>query len=269
MTKKAFIRLLPALLLCCFAVLFTTCDGAFGSDDNPMSQIEQKFSTTPLTMEALSAGTIVVDNPVVGMMYTKNDDAKTAVTDEAIQVAKGDKIAFYGKGTSTAGYYDSKTNYTKISGGTADVKVYGNIMSLVDEKGFAKAKTLTEENAFRRLFLNNTHITDASGLLLPATKLTYGCYECMFYNCSNLTVAPELPATKLVDECYTLMFGECVNLGSITCLATDISAEGCTKDWLLNTGYEVTGEKTFNKAASMTEWGPDESGTNGWTVKDK
>ena len=44
------------------------------------------------------------------------------------------------------------------AGGTADVKVYGNIMSLVDEKGFAKAKTLTEENAFRRLFFNNIHI---------------------------------------------------------------------------------------------------------------
>ena len=267
MLKTYVSRLLQASLMCCIAVLFAACDGAFGSDDNPMSQIEQKFSTTPLTMEALSAGTIVVDNPVVGMMYTKNDGAKTAVTDEAIQVAKGDKIAFYGKGTSTAGYYDSKTNFTKISGGTADVKVYGNIMSLVDEKGFAKAKTLNEENAFRRLFFNNIHITDASGLLLPATTLTYGCYESMFQGCSNLTTAPELPATKLVDECYSMMFSDCVNLGSITCLATDISAEDCTLNWLLNTGTEVTGEKTFYKAASMTEWGTDESGTNGWTVK--
>ena len=349
MLKTYVSRLLQASLMCCIAVLFAACDGAFGSDDNPMSQIEQKFSTTPLTMEALSAGTIVIKEPQPGMQYALNGGPKMAITstdDVTIDVAIGDKVKFYGNGTDITSYFNSFMSYTNIAGGTADVKLYGNIMSLVDETGFAKNKTLTGANAFRRLFFENTHITDASGLLLPATTLSNGCYSSLFLFCSNLTAAPKLPALELVSECYGSMFAECSSLttapelpattlaegcyscmfafctslttapvlpattlfkgcyfgmfskcanltatpelpaptlanlcyydmfsdcpklSTVTCLATDISAFNCTLDWLLNTGTEVTGEKTFYKAASMTGWGTDESGTNGWTVKD-
>ena len=39
------------------------------------------------------------------------------------------------------------------------------------------------------------------------------------------------------------------SLNSVTCLATDISADNCTTDWLLG----VASSGTFTKAADMSE----------------
>lgn len=141
-------------------------------------------NTTPLTMEALTDGNIVVNNPREGMQYSKNSGAKTTISStenpKTIPVSVGDKVQFYGNGTDIKTYYSSDMNFTTITGGMAKVKVYGNIMSLVDEKNFATATELTAEETFYGLFINNTTLTDASGLLLPATTLAQGCYHLMF-----------------------------------------------------------------------------------------
>jgi len=191
-------------------------------------------NTTPLTMEVTSenGGTIVVNNPRSGMKYSKNGGEKTAVTSDAISVSAGDKVQFYGNGTSITCY-----DGTSIAGGSAEVKVYGNIMSLVNETGFATATTLTVANTFACLFEGNTNLTDASGLLLPATKLANGCYAAMFKNCTCLTTAPALPATTLVQNCYCFMFSGCSSLTTAPALPATTLAnscysnmfEGCTK----------------------------------------
>lgn len=199
---------------------------------------------TPLTLLALSDGTIVVSKPMSGMQYSKNGAAKTSEGIEEITVKTGDKVAFYGDGTNITTYYVSSQNYTKIAGGTATVMVYGNIMSLVDEEGFATATTLTGNNAFQSLFDKNTTLTDASNLLLPATTLTQSCYESMFNGCKNLTAAPELKAETLVAQCYYGMFDGCTKLGNVTCLATDIDASSLTK-WLDGAGTEASEPKLY------------------------
>ncbi len=241
----------------------------------------------PLTMEAITAGTIKVNNPQSGMQYTLNGGTKTAVSG-TINVTTGDKVAFYGNGTSINNY-----DGTTIAGGTAQVKVYGNIMSLIDETGYATLTTLPNQDfVFFGLFANNANLTDASGLLLPATTAVVGCYNSMFngctsltaapalpattlanacyirmfYGCTSLTTAPELPATTLVEYCYSDMFSSCTNLSSVTCLATDISASSCTDNWL--DGVAATG--TFTKAASMSSWTTGASGIpSGWTVNEQ
>ena len=245
---------------------------------------------TPLTMEALTAGTVKVQSPKSGMQYTLNGGAKTPVTSAAIDVVAGDKVAFYGNGTSITSYDD-----TRIAGGDADVKVYGNIMSLVDEENFATATTLSVEYQFYNLFSENNHLKDASGLLLPATTLAptcyaymfnycssltaapaelpattlaEACYRGMFKNCSSLTTAPELPAQTLVSYCYAYMFQLCTKLNSVTCLATSgINQNGSTENWLdyAGTDQSVT-TKTFNAASSAT-WPTSVSGIpEGWTL---
>ena len=184
---------------------------------------------TPLTMDALTAGTIVVSNPRSGMQYSKNGGAKTTMTSTtSIDVAIGDKVAFYGSGTNIKNYYDNVNNYTNI-GGTADVKVYGNIMSLVNETNFATATELTADNTFRSLFEGNTKLKDASGLLLPATTLAENCYRCMFLDCTSLTTAPALPATNLTGAgyCYFGMFRECTSLTTAPALPATTLAECC------------------------------------------
>ena len=223
---------------------------------------------TPLTLKAKTAGTIKVSDPKSGMQYSKNGGAKTPLTVDAynkwtITVDAGETVQFFGDGTSIASYYG-----TKIYNGTADCYIYGNIMSLVDEDGYATATELTGDNAFNSLFSYNSHLYNhpTYKLVLPATTLTNSCYYYMFSDCTNLTTAPELPATTLATRCYMYMFNRCSNLNSVTCLATNISASNATDDWLK--GVAATG--TFTKASTMTGWSESEDGIpTGWTVANK
>ena len=99
---------------------------------------------------------------------------------------------------------------------------------------------------------------------LPATELTFACYSSMFYSCDNLTVAPELPAATLAQGCYSSMFYECTKLNYVKCMATDMSAENCTGNWL----YYVASTGTFVKATG-TDWSGKTSASgipSGWTV---
>lgn len=225
---------------------------------------------TPLTFEALTDGTILVINPKSGMQYSKNGAEKVTVTmtsPATIDVVPGDKVAFYGNGTSIV-RYDEKTSSTRISGGTAQVKAYGNIMSLVDEENFATATTLPSTRTFAYLFNNNSKLIDASSLVLPATTMTDSCYfymfggcsymtaapevlpamtlakACywnMFRSCANLTTAPLLPATTLVENCYREMFRFSSKLSSVTCLATNIEESNkFLTNWLQSAGSDLS-----------------------------
>ena len=184
--------------------------------------------TVPMTIEAITAGTISVSDPKAGMQYSKNGGAKTAVT-TSIDVAAGDKVQFYGNGTSITSYGASPSTIITGSGDGFTCKVYGNIMSLVDEENFATATTLSADYTFRALFNGNTTLTDASGLLLPATQLALAtsCYYSMFEGCSALTTAPELPATTLVNECYFYMFKGCTALTTAPALPATQLAGSC------------------------------------------
>ena len=179
---------------------------------------------TPLTVEALTDGTITVTKPKDGMQYSLNGAEKTSDGIASITVKAGDKVAFYGHGTSIASYFRTTI------GGSGDgflCKVYGNIMSLVDEEYFATAYELTAENTFFMLFDGNTALADASSLLLPATTLTSSCYGSMFYNCTALTAAPKLPATILASACYDSMFDNCTALTAAPELPATELADYC------------------------------------------
>ena len=101
--------------------------------------------------------------------------------------------------------------------------------------------------------------------VLPATTLAEGVYANMFYNCNKLVAAPDLPAPTLATYCYNSMFRGCPKLNSVKCLATDISASECTKDWLYNA--PATGD--FYTPVS-TAWliDNDDGIPTGWTRHD-
>lgn len=122
--------------------------------------------------------------------------------------------------------------------------------------------TTLANGCYSMMFYNCTSLTTTPSVL-PATTLAENCYKKMFRNCSSLTTAPELPATTLADGCYDNMFRKCESLNYIKCLATDISATNCTKDWVI----DVSTTGTFVKAASMNDWTTGENGIpDGWTV---
>ena len=124
--------------------------------------------------------------------------------------------------------------------------------------------TTLADYCYYYMFQGCTSLTTAPSL--PATTLANNCYDTMFKGCSSLTTAPELPATTLTEYCYQSMFAYCTSLNYIKCLATNISARGCTSGWV----YGVAASGTFTKAANMTGWGS--CGTSkipcGWTVQD-
>ena len=246
----------------------------------------------PLTMFVLEPATIHVINPPDGMKYDIGEGKQTinGESEISIDVSPGNEVRFYGDSTNIKNY--SRTNIVS----TNNVELYGNIMSLVDEKNFATATSMVGAS-FAGLFSGDgfsggTFIINASGLLLPATTLSEncysgmfagcaeltdtpvelpaltlapGCYSNMFEGCDKLSDAPHLPAPELVDRCYASMFYQCGSLKNVTCLATTITGSDCTKDWL----YEVNNPGTFTKAKGATCWS---SGSNGipwgWTVNE-
>ena len=181
--------------------------------------VAQTDLKTPLTLEAKDDGTIItIWYPQKGMQYSISGSTKIAVNDKDeeqsievnIEVKKGDMVTFYGNGTSITSY--SVTNIQCYG----ECYIYGNIMSLVNEDGFATATAL-EDYAFQRLFAGNSNLYShpTKKLVLPATTLAAYCYSEMFDRCINLTTAPELPATTLAESCYESMFSGCTNLTTV------------------------------------------------------
>lgn len=171
----------------------------------------------------------------------------------------GDKILL--KGENSAYSISSQRNSFSSS---EQFEAYGNIMSLVSGDAFENV-TEVAPFAFQGLFNGCSGLTSAENLILPATTLASSCYNIMFYNCANLTTAPELPAATLTEYCYGGMFVGCTSLNYVKCLATDISANSCTIAWLHN----VAANGTFAKDASMSSWTTGSDGIpRGWTVID-
>ena len=252
--------------------------------------------STPLTVEALTAGTVKVNiysTLPTGMKYAVNGGEKTLITTTtSIPVSAGDRVQFYGNGTSTQRYYDSQNDIEVKIQGSGDgfkCKAYGNIMSLLNETDYATMTDLpNENNIFRELFKDNTTLTDASGLLLPATTLAQRCYQGMFNGCSALTTAPALPATTLAQNCYSSMFHGCIalttapdllaptlvtgcyyymfedcsSLNSVRCLATSGISANSTMQWLK--GVAATGT-LYLASGTVSKWPDNQNGIpSGW-----
>lgn len=136
--------------------------------------------------------------------------------------------------------------------------------------GLLPATTLTPY-CYAYMFMECPYIVNIPNDLLPATTLAPYCYMNMFgsgylqdpYTPQRTTV-PDLPAPILVEGCYQWMFQRNTKLTSIKCLATNISATDCTKEWVK--GISTSG--TFIKNSSMSSW---TTGANGiptnWTVQ--
>ncbi len=231
--------------------------------------------TTPLTIEAITPGTIVVDMNATlqtGMKYSVNGGTKTLITTTtSIEGLKaGDKVQFYGNGTQTQVYGGDIEVKIKGSGDGFKTKVYGNIMSLLDEDNFATKTDLPDaQYVFYELFTENTTLIDASELLLPATTLAPQCYYGMFNGCTSLTTAPKLPATTLTTQCYYAMFFSCTSLTNayVKAAFTDSSNECDNMFGSCSAAGAVLHTTPGNKASWETKMGLDKDWET-WTVAD-
>ena len=256
--------------------------------------------TTPLTLEATANGNIMV-YPKITMSYSVDGGALVEIsTNTTINVTAGQKVSFYSTNSALAKVEGGISSSTSIIP-KIPCYVYGNVMSLIDDSGtgFANDKTISADHALKNLFHESSgtcpnlinHPTKR--ILLPATTLANNCYDQMFYDCTGLTVAPDLPATELkslcyyymfhgctslttapdlpaptlAERCYMCMFEGCTSLYYVKCLATNVSAMLCLYKWL----KDVSATGTFVKASGASWSVADSDGSSGypsgWTVQ--
>ena len=193
---------------------------------------EHDYANDYFTFRVKSAGTIcwssLGSEPVKTLQYSVNGGAwsylvpsSTGATD-SIEVSDGDVVRFKGSSTS---YASSNVNYMGFSGGTAEVDVEGNIMSLVYGDNFIGNSALTGSYNFCSL-LKATNVVSAENLILPSMVLTPQCYRALFANSPSLEVAPALPATTLAAACYRYMFQDC-SITTAPDLLAPVLAQGC------------------------------------------
>jgi uncharacterized protein YjdB len=255
----------------------------------PAEQLAAVDKATPLTFLPLDDGKITVTfyNGITlagDIHYTINDGQEQTIAKNTagaydIQAKKGDVVQLYSINTSLGGgavagtrggtrAIDEGAKYINIRP-SMKTEIFGNVMSLLKGKdNLEGADAIEAKNAFYGLFAGAENLVnnDERLLVLPATTLTEGCYQDMFNGCKGIEKAPVLPAPKLEKNCYQEMFYDCAKLNHVKCLATDISAEGCTKNWLTNAGTEATGEKVLETLIPM-EPNSDDGVPTSWTAQ--
>lgn len=220
------------------------------SNNNVISWIVEAIAGGGITAKTISVSS---DNGNTWTAYTSSTGGTQIAT-----LNVGDKVLIKGENSAYG------NNCVNKFGSTGNFEAYGNVMSLIYGDNFVGQTTLTNENTyvFQSLFHGCSGLISAEHLILPATTLAIGCYISMF-NGTSIRIAPELPATTLVSNCYRWMFAHCSNLNYIKCLATDISPNYDTFDWV--EGVASTG--TFVKAANAS-WATGINGIpNNWTVQ--
>ena len=236
--KKNLLWMLAAILLICGS-LFTSCTS---NEDSPSTHditydVDLK---DPLTIEVAEEGEIDVTQEVIlpePVYYSVNGGEKQEVgiydPDDPhahpytkIAVKVGDKVQFFSRNTTLSNDRDNNNGFN-ISF-DSECYVYGNVMSLISPDGNWKDnKEIKEPYALEMLFSFSNIVTHPTRrLMLPATKLSTGCYMGMFSE-STISVAPELPATQLAEECYCRMFAYCDNLKKAPELSATRLAKGC------------------------------------------
>lgn len=183
---------------------------------------QRDYSLEYFTIESLAdSNTISIYNKncnTLPTFYYSTDNGATwnsitaekGKTKSVATINTGDKILF--KCTQDALSTDWDT-YNGFKAGKS-YKVYGNAMSLLYGDTFASNSEFSNNSKynFAALFRDNTTLTDAENLILPALIAKEGCYNGTFRGCTNLAHGPQLPTVTPENSCFASMFEGCVNL---------------------------------------------------------
>ena len=205
---------------------------------------------TPLTFEAKTANSTIEfvkegsEDVAVTIQYSTDGSSwkdYTVGTTDAITLNNiGDKVMFRASGTNTT-LASGTVNYHRFHVKSGDFYAYGNVMSMLyndfsGKTSFPDGSTYT----FCQLFnikkgSEECHIYNhpTNEFVLPATTLSPYCYYLMFYDCTQMTVAPALPATTLAEGCYHSMFSYCTNLITAPALPVKNLAVNCYNSMFL------------------------------------
>ena len=243
--KQNFLSRHFASLLAVTAILLGTLTTSLlsscSNEDLPATQVDPDNIDLmePLTIEAAEDGEVDLYQDIQlpePVYYSVNGGEKqevTVVDEEAeekveyttLNLKAGDKVQLFSRNTWL--HDNEKSRGFSLSFETA-CYVYGNVMSLITPNGnWAANKEIKAPYALTSLFSYTNIVTHPTRqLLLPATRLTKGCYSHMFSN-SKIRVAPELPANRLAERCYSFMFNYCKNLKKAPAIKGTHLAKSC------------------------------------------
>lgn len=235
--RKKILWVLAAIINC--GLTIATMTACSSDDDSTVDFItEGDDLTIPFTIEALEDGEIdlYLDiNLPKPIYYSVNGKKKQTVMvaiedkDEVesttLDLKAGDKVQIFSENTTLCDYEQSIGFNIFFA---TKCYVYGNVMSLISPGGNWKDNKEIKEPYALSSLLSSTNIAThpTRRLMLPATKLTKGCYTHMFNN-SKIAVAPELPATTVAERCYNNMFAYCNNLKKAPALPATKLAKEC------------------------------------------
>jgi len=202
--------------------------------------VEVKLPPKALRFSSTGSNSIkmkdLYSNNPVSLEYSFDGEEWNTWDKSALKI--GGETSVFIRGNNPGGFNKGQNQFCFFETGnrTDTVKVEGNVMHLLNYE--SDLVELPCSYCFSHLFRDIYTPLDASGLLLPATKLTdycytfmFGsdskltsfpelpadslaahCYQQMFYGCSSLTACPELPATKMAEYCYSSMFDGCTGI---------------------------------------------------------
>lgn len=174
------------------------------------------------TFKMTTSGNYAISN----LEYSLDGNVWTAVE-------KNKEVEFGGANSSlrlrgffnSEGTASSSNDYATITFKNDDVKVActGDIRTLLDCISYKTVET--KDAKFCNLFYDCTQLTSAPEL--PAETLANYCYYSMFNGCSSLKTAPKLPAKTMASKCYTHMFNGCSSLKKAPELPAETLADAC------------------------------------------
>ena len=195
----------------------------------------KSFAEQYLTIEALQDNTSVcwrcskaaavktIEYSTDMSTWTEASSVFNYLSGEICVLNTGDKVYLRGDNSAIS---TSTSNYCFFTF-DKNVKVYGNIMSLLSSSDYVNADSVSSYG-FTWLFRYCTTLVDASGLVFPANNLSEYCYYLMFEGCSSLIQGPqELPAMSLGNYCYDSMFIKCSSLISAPDISATVFTTGC------------------------------------------
>lgn len=229
-------------------------------------------ATEAQTFKMTTSGNYTISN----LEYSLDGNEWTAVE-------KNKEVEFGGANSSlrlrgffnSEGTASSSNNYSTITFTNPDVKVActGDIRTLLDCISYKTVET--KDAKFCNLFYDCTQLTSAPEL--PATQLASYCYFHMFNGCSSLEKAPDLPAETLAASCYEGMFSRCSSLVKAPELQATQLASYCYnqmfKDCTNLTSVTMLASKDYFISSSFNNWlfnaGTDPNFTRTLKVQDK
>lgn len=229
-------------------------------------------ATEAQTFKMTTSGNYTISN----LEYSLDGNEWTAVE-------KNKEVEFGGANSSlrlrgffnSEGTASSSNNYSTITFTNPDVKVActGDIRTLLDCISYKTVET--KDAKFCNLFYDCTQLTSAPEL--PATQLASYCYFHMFNGCSSLEKAPDLPAETLAASCYEGMFSRCSSLVKAPELQATQLAGYCYnqmfKDCTNLTSVTMLASKDYFISSSFNNWlfnaGTDPNFTRTLKVQDK